>query len=63
MLEGRTIRGGYMEEAWRTVGGSVADSWRKHGGESHDLCQTFRRSIRASLGTATASKETQIVSP
>ena len=25
MLEGRTIRGGYMEEAWRRLGGSVAE--------------------------------------
>ena len=53
-----------MEEDTRTIpGGSVVDTWRKHGGESHDLCQTFGRSIRASLGKATASKETQIVSP
>ena len=59
----RSIYAGREDDTWWVDGGSVAETWRKRGGESHDLCQTFRRSIRASLGTATASKETQIVSP
>ena len=59
----RSIYAGREDDTWWVDGGSVAETWRKRGGGSHDLCQTFRRSIRASLGTATASKETQIVSP
>jgi len=59
----RSIYAGREDDTWWVDGGSVVETWRKRGGGSHDLCQTFRRSIRASLGTATASKETQIVSP
>ena len=59
----RSIYAGREDDTWWVDGGSVVETWRKRGGGSHDLCQTFRRSIRASLGTATDSKETQIVSP